>query len=170
MLLTIVWVLLLTFVAGPLLWMSLFYELAVRNVPALKELLAGGTVIILIALTTLLGFGLRRNWPASRGGWILLGSVLFGAVVCGALEVRRSRSASQDKVVISQAHMLSAAADQYYLENGGSTVELDQLVGRDHYIKAVQYVDHEVYPTRYAQGMTITVTGIAGLRTITYAP
>ena len=65
---------------------------------------------------------------------------------------------------------LAAAADQYFLENGVSTVAYRDLVGATNYVKAVQTVAGETYPAHYTQGGIITVTGVAGARTITYAP
>ena len=75
-----------------------------------------------------------------------------------------------NKVVTSQARQLSVAADQYFLENGASTVSYDSLVGMTNYVKAVFPTHQEIYPANYTQGITITVTGVAGTRTITYAP
>jgi type IV pilus assembly protein PilA len=49
-------------------------------------------------------------------------------------------------------------------------VEYRQLVGATNYIKSIQTVAGETYPAFYTRGITITVTGIAGVRTITYAP
>lgn len=83
---------------------------------------------------------------------------------------QKVRQSSQDKAVMCPIRQLAAAADQYYLENGVSSVEYAQLVGATNYLKAVTTIAGEIYPTRYVRGMTITVTGVAGLRTITYAP
>jgi type IV pilus assembly protein PilA len=83
---------------------------------------------------------------------------------------RKARKSSQDKAVIGVVRQLAAAADQYYLENGVSTVELRQLVGATNYVKAVNTVAGESYPLLYARGMPMTVTGVAGTRTLTYAP
>ncbi|HWA28359.1 MAG TPA: hypothetical protein VG734_22105 [Lacunisphaera sp.] len=90
-----------------------------------------------------------------------------GLMVFPLLTVRRT---SQDKAVLSNARQLSAAADQYYLENGGTRVAYSELVGATNYIKALNTVAGENYPQYYTQGMTITVTEIAGARTVTYAP
>ena len=79
-------------------------------------------------------------------------------------------ASSQDKAVLCPVRMLAAAADQYYLENGVSIVAYPQLVGATNYIKSIQTVASETYPAYYTRGITITVTGIAGVRTITYAP
>ena len=64
---------------------------------------------------------------------------------------------------------LGAAADQYFLENGCSTAGLASLVGSSYYIKALNTVANETYPLGYTQGITITVTGVAGVRNLTYA-
>ena len=65
---------------------------------------------------------------------------------------------------------LAAAADQYFLENGVSSVAQGNLVGATNYVKALNLVANETYPTGFTQGQTITVAGVAGARTITYAP
>jgi type IV pilus assembly protein PilA len=43
-------------------------------------------------------------------------------------------------------------------------------VGSDKYVKAINTVAGETYPASFTQGITITVSGIAGARTVTYAP
>jgi type IV pilus assembly protein PilA len=83
---------------------------------------------------------------------------------------QKVRTSSQDKAVLCPVRQLAAAADQYYLENGVTVVAYQQLVGATNYIKSIQTVAHETYPAYYTRGLTITVTGIAGARTITYAP
>ena len=83
---------------------------------------------------------------------------------------QKVRQSSQDKAVLNNARQLSAAADQYFLENGVSTVASTSLVGSDKYVKAVNTVASETYPTSFTQGVTITISGIAGVRTVTYAP
>ena len=72
--------------------------------------------------------------------------------------------------MLNNARQLSAAADQYFLENGVSTVASANLVGASNYVKAVNTVASETYPAGFTQGVTITITGIAGVRTLTYAP
>jgi len=78
--------------------------------------------------------------------------------------------ASQDKTVINNARQLAAAADQYYLENAVSVVALSALVGPGNYVRSLSLVAHEIYPTDFTQGETITIGGISGVRTVTYAP
>jgi hypothetical protein len=75
-----------------------------------------------------------------------------------------------DKPVLNNARQLSAAADQYYLENGMSTVSIGDLVGPTNYVREINLVANETYPAAFTQGVTITIVGVAGVRTITYSP
>ncbi len=59
---------------------------------------------------------------------------------------------------------------QYYMENGVSTVTISNLVGSSNYVKALNLVANETYPGAFTQGVAISIVGVAGLRTITYAP
>ena len=72
--------------------------------------------------------------------------------------------------VLNNARQMAAAADQYYLENGATFADSNSLVGATNYVKALNTVASEVYPSGYTQGVTITITGVANARTITYAP
>jgi hypothetical protein len=75
-----------------------------------------------------------------------------------------------DRAILNNARQLAAASDQYFLENGVSTVALKDIIGPTNYIKALNIVSSEAYPSAFTQGVTITISGIAGARTITYAP
>lgn len=103
-------------------------------------------------------------------GWAFFGppSPANPHSVTGALE--RVRIASQDKAVLNNARQLAAAADQHYLETGSSHASWRNIVGPTAYVKALHIVAGETYPTHFTQGITMTITGIAGARTITYAP
>ncbi len=102
---------------------------------------------------------------------IMIVVVINGLLAAMAIPAfQKVRQSSQDKAVLNNARQLSAAADQYYLENGVSTVTLGSLVGTSNYVKALNLVANETYPDSYTQGVTITITGVAGVRTITYAP
>lgn len=82
----------------------------------------------------------------------------------------RIRASSQDKAVFNNARQLSAAADQYFFETGVSTVTRGDLVGSAHYVKSLVAVARETYPDGFTQGITITIDGVAGVRTVTYQP
>ena len=102
---------------------------------------------------------------------IMIVVVIIGLLAAMAIPAfQKVRRASQDKTVLNNARQLSAAADQYYLENGVSTVTLGNLVGTTNYVKALNLVANETYPSNFTQGISITIIGVAGIRTITYAP
>jgi hypothetical protein len=49
-------------------------------------------------------------------------------------------------------------------------VTLTDLLGPTSYIKALNTVALETYPSTFTQGVTITIQSVAGSRTITYSP
>ena len=102
---------------------------------------------------------------------IMIVVVIIGLLAAMAIPAfQKVRQSSQDKAVLNNARQLSAAADQYFLENGVSTAAQASLVGATNYVKAVNTVASETYPADYTQGITITISGVAGARTVTYAP
>ena len=102
---------------------------------------------------------------------IMIVVVIIGLLAAMAIPAfQKVRTNSQDKAVLNNARQLSAAADQYFLENGVSTASLNELIGPTLYVKALNSVANESYPAGYTQGVTITIAGVASVRTITYAP
>ncbi len=81
---------------------------------------------------------------------------------------QRVREASQNKAVLNNARQLAAAADQYMMETGRTTVGYTALVGPSLYVKAFETIAGETYPTSFIQGQPLTILGVAGQRTITY--
>lgn len=101
---------------------------------------------------------------------IMIVVVIIGLLAAMAIPAfQKVRTSSQDKAVLNNARQLASAADQYFLENGTSTAAITQLVGSQAYIKALNTVANETYPQVYTQGVTITISGIAGARTLTYS-
>lgn len=96
---------------------------------------------------------------------VVIIGVLAALAIPGLQKVRLS---SQDKAVLNNARQLAGAADQYMMEYGVSFVALNDLVGATNYVKEINPIANETYPANFTQGVTITVSGIAGLRTITY--
>jgi len=95
--------------------------------------------------------------------------VIIGMLAAMAIPgFQKVRNASQDKAVLNNARQLAAAADQYFMENGASTVAVTSLVGPTNYVKSLNLVANETYPTNFTQGIALTIQGVAGLRTITY--
>jgi len=102
---------------------------------------------------------------------IMIVVVIIGLLAAMAIPAfQKVRVASQDKTVLNNARQLAAAADQYYLEHGCTTVAIGDLIGATNYVKALNYVAGEAYPDNFTQGITITIAGVAGARTVTYAP
>src|SRR5471032_2687730 len=102
---------------------------------------------------------------------IMIVVVIIGLLAAMAIPAfQKVRTNSQDKAVLNNARQLSAGADQYYLENGVSAVVISQLLGPTSYVKALNSVASESYPAGFSVGTTITITNVAGTRTITYSP
>lgn len=71
---------------------------------------------------------------------------------------QKVRVASQDKAVLNNLRQLTAAADQYYLEEGKRTATYDDIVGPTKYVKAINSVAGEQYrQIRFVQGEPIAV-------------
>ena len=102
---------------------------------------------------------------------IMIVVVIIGMLAAMAIPgFQKVRAASQDKAVLNNVRQLAAAADQYYLEAGATTANQAALVGSTNYVKTLIVAANETYPTDFTQGVTITVIGVGGSRTITYGP
>ena len=97
--------------------------------------------------------------------------VTVGLVAAMAIPAfQKVRSSSQEKAVMNNLRQLSAAADQYYLENGVTTVSLNALVGPDKYVRRLQPVMGEDYrQLRFVQGQPLRLKLPNG-RVIEFAP
>jgi len=100
---------------------------------------------------------------------IMIVVVIIGLLATLAVPgFQKVRLASQDKAVLNNARLLASAADQYMMQQGVTAVNASQLIGPANFVKILNAIAGETYPTDYTQGVTITITGIAGARTITY--
>jgi len=101
---------------------------------------------------------------------IMIVVVIIGLLAAMAIPAfQKVRASSQDKAVSNNLRQLSAAGDQYFLENGVSAVTSALLVGTNssQYIKQVVTVAGETY-SDLSQGQAVTATAVSGARTITY--
>lgn len=104
---------------------------------------------------------------------IMIVVVIVGLLAAMAIPAfQKVRTSSQDKAVSNNLRQLSAGAEQYYLEQGVSSVAFSDLVGSNasQYVKSFPTVANESYPAVLQEGVAITASGVAGARTITYSP
>ena len=104
---------------------------------------------------------------------IMIVVVIIGLLAAMAIPAfQKVRAASQDKAVTNNLRQLSAAAQQYFLESGVTTVSSGVLVGTNssQYIKVLATVAGEAYPGTLNQSdVGITATAVSGTRTVTYS-
>ena len=117
---------------------------------------------------------MKTTAPASKG--FTLVEIMIVVVIMSLLgsmaipAYNKLVQSTQDKRILNNAKQLAVAADMYYLEHGVSSVSLANLVGPKANVKNLEIIASETYPTVFTQGAPITITGIAGTRTLTYTP
>ena len=91
---------------------------------------------------------------------IMIVVVIIGLLAAMAIPAfKKVRDTSQKKAITNNLRQLASAADQYFLENGVTTVTSANLVGTDKFVKSVDAVAGETYPTSIDQGTAISATG-----------
>jgi type IV pilus assembly protein PilA len=102
---------------------------------------------------------------------IMIAVVLIGLLASMAVPAyKKIRDSTQDKAIINNARQLAAAFDQYTMETGRSSALVDALIGPTSYIKSLDTIAGETYPTVITANQAITILGVASQRTITYQP
>src|SRR5476651_2003011 len=99
---------------------------------------------------------------------IMVVVVIIGLLAAMALPAfQKVRASSQDKTVLNNLRQIQAGADQYFLENGVSSVASSALVGTNssQYVKKFVTVAQETYTAIVVQGAGISAAGVAGTRT-----
>lgn len=92
--------------------------------------------------------------------------IMIVVVIIGLLAViaipafQRARTTSQEKAVYNNLRELGSAAQQYFLEEGVTTVDISNLTGHNNYVINMEQVAEEVYPdTIKANAVSISTTG-----------
>jgi type IV pilus assembly protein PilA len=102
---------------------------------------------------------------------IMIVMFIIGLMAAMAIPAfQKVRQSAQGKTGLNNAGQRSAAADQHFRENGVTTVASAGLIGATNYVKVINTVAAESYPANFTQGVTSTISGVAGSRTVTYAP
>ena len=102
---------------------------------------------------------------------IMIVVVIIGLLAAMAIPAfQKVRASSQDKAVTNNLRQLAAGADQYYLENGVTSVASSVLVGTNssQYVKTFATVAGETYTDTLNSGSAVTASGVAGARTVTF--
>jgi len=90
---------------------------------------------------------------------IMIVVVIIGLLAAMAVPAfQKVRTTSQTKTITNNLRQLASAADQYFLENGLTTVASADLVGTDKYIKTLSQVAGESYTTPIEPGSDIVAS------------
>lgn len=91
---------------------------------------------------------------------IMIVVVIIGLLAAMAIPAfQKVRETSQTKAITNNLRQIASGADQYFIEFGKTTVSLANLTGTDNYVKTLDTVAGETYPTTVTQGTDIAATG-----------
>ena len=91
---------------------------------------------------------------------IMIVVVIIGLLATMAIPAfQKVRETSLEKAIRSNLRQLASGADQYFIENGVTTVLLSDIVGEDAYVESLDVVAGETYPATITQGTDIAVSG-----------
>ena len=91
---------------------------------------------------------------------IMIVVVIIGLLAAMAIPAfQKVRQSSREKTIENNVRQISAAVDQYALENGVSTVALDDLIGPNSFIKnPIVSVAGEEYWEQYTTGASASLS------------
>ena len=100
---------------------------------------------------------------------IMIVVVIIGLLAAMAVPAfQKVRTTSQEKAILNNLRQLASGADQHFLENGVTTVTSSALLGTDAYIKAMDQVASETYPSPITSTQTSLTTGGTPVVTIAF--
>lgn len=100
---------------------------------------------------------------------IMIVVVIIGLLAAMAVPAfQKVRTTSQEKAILNNLRQLASGADQHFLENGVNTVTSSALLGTDAYIKDIQTVASETYPSPITSTQTSLTTGGTPVVTIAF--
>lgn len=86
---------------------------------------------------------------------IMIVVVIIGLLAAMAIPAfQKVRETSQNKTITNNLRQLASGADQYFLEEGLTTVASSELIGSDKYVKAVDQVADETYTATITTALT----------------
>ncbi len=117
---------------------------------------------------------LNRSMKQDVAALAIYNPVTVGFIAAMAIPAfQKVRHSSQEKAVMNNLRQLSAAADQYYLENGKDAATFDDLVGPQptKYIKRIAPVDGEDYrKLTFKQGEPLVIFVPSLKKVVRYDP
>jgi type IV pilus assembly protein PilA len=96
---------------------------------------------------------------------IMIVVVIIGLLAAMAIPAfQKVRETSQEKTIRNNLRQLASGADQYFLENGKTTVTSANIVGSENYVKEFDDVAGETYPATITTALSVLTT--AGNKTV----
>ena len=90
---------------------------------------------------------------------IMIVVVIIGLLAAMAIPAfQKVRETSQTKTITNNLRQLASGADQYFLEEGLTTVNSNELVGSELYVKEFGTVAGEVYPSPITTSLSVLTT------------
>ena len=92
---------------------------------------------------------------------IMIVVVIIGLLAAMAIPAfQKVRTTSQEKTIVNNLRQLASGADQYFLENGVTSVSSASLIGTDSYVKTFNPVaaSGDNYTATIAQGTDISAS------------
>jgi len=101
---------------------------------------------------------------------IMIVVVIIGLLAAMAIPAfQKVRETSQKKTMINNLRQLASGADQYFLEEGLTTVDSADLVGSASYVKSIDMVADETYTSPITTTLTqLTAEGSAVSASISF--